>query len=219
MIALLYVLGTSHSHHSSGGTSGTSHVYHSTGGSSTTTHVHDSSVVNSDVTQRYHSASATPLVHTTGPSKNVYLHTNKNFNKHIIATNVIASYLVWGSFSDAVYNTFLHDEKYYSFNLYYYNKLDNCLYYSKLLNNDNETKINGTDLIFLNGNDVNEIVNETNIEIQSMVKFYNLKKFCQKNDESYLLYIMLGYLFMAICCMCSCFNRETFKTNRTPNLL
>ena len=60
--------------------------------------------------------------------------THKSYNPRHKATSVIATYLIFGHFSDGVENLFYVNENYYTFNItYYVKKVDEgtkeCIYY------------------------------------------------------------------------------------------
>ena len=74
-----------------------SHSHHSSGGSSggsSTTH--------------------------SGGSVGAHSTSHKPYTKHLVATSVISSYLIWGTFSNAVYNDFMRTEDYNIYNLNYF---------------------------------------------------------------------------------------------------
>ena len=99
---------------------------------------------------------------------------HKSYTKHLVATNVISSYLIWGEFSNAVYRVFIYHEEYYSYNLYFYNIYDECLYYKRSENENNETKIDVSELIIVT---INENTN-TNTSIIFKKNGKNYDKFC-----------------------------------------
>lgn len=126
-------------------------------------------------------------------------HAHKPYTKHLVATSAISSYLIWGTFSNAVYNNFMRTEDYNIYNLYYYNEFDNCLYYTVYKNENNETKIDGNSLIFVNL-DSNEVTNTSN---NFKVEIENYYKFCERKDNSSgNIMFMIVILILLICYCC-----------------
>lgn len=135
----------------------------------------------------------------SGGSVSGYSHTHKAYTKHLVATSAISSYLIWGTFSNAVYNEFMRTEDYNIYNLNYYNEYDNCLYYSVYKNENNETQIDGNSLIFVNL-DLSENTNSTvNFKVD-IEKYY---KFCEsKNNSAGNLILIIVVIILLICCCC-----------------
>lgn len=135
----------------------------------------------------------------SGGSVSGHSHTHKPYTKHLVATSAISSYLIWGTFSNAVYNEFMRTEDYNIYNLNYYNEYDNCLYYSVYKNENNETQIDGNSLIFVNL----DLSENTNSTINFKVDIENYNKFCERKDNSSgNIMFMIVILILLICCCC-----------------
>lgn len=135
---------------------------------------------------------------------------HKPYTKHLVATSAISSYLIWGTFSNAVYNEFMRTEDYNIYNLNYYNEFDNCLYYSVYKNKNNETQIDGNSLIFVNL-DLNE---DTNTSVNFKEKIEKYGKFCiSKNNNFGDMTIVIVVLVLICCFCCWCWNEASPNRN------
>jgi hypothetical protein len=75
--------------------------------------------------------------------------THKSYNPRHVATSVIATYLIFGHFSDGVENLFYVNENYYTYNITYYVKqvddgTKECIYYIVIENFNNESIIDAS---------------------------------------------------------------------------
>ena len=136
----------------------------------------------------------------SGGSVGGHSHAHKPYTKHLVATSAISSYLIWGTFSNAVYNDFMRTEDYNIYNLNYYNEYDNCLYYSVYKNENNETQIDGNSLIFVNL-DLSENTN-TSVNFKEEIKNYG--RFCVSKKDNFgeNMTFVIVVLVLLFCCCC-----------------
>ena len=132
--------------------------------------------------------------------------THKSYNPRHKATSVIATYLIFGHFSDGVENLFYVNENYYTFNItYYVKKVDEgtkeCIYYIVSENFNNESTIDAS-----------------NMKIVENVSYvhdygYNLHKFCQILDNvDYIIGMLIGIILVIIVVSC-CINCAISSNN------
>jgi|TARA_B110000967_G_C18806309_1_gene521217 hypothetical protein len=125
--------------------------------------------------------------------------THKSYNPRHVATSVIATYLIFGHFSDGVENLFYINENYNTYNITYYVKqLDEgtkeCIYYIVSENFNNESNIDAS-----------------NMKIVENVSYiddygYDLHEFCRTLDNGYYRMCMLIGVILVMIVVCCCIN-------------
>ena len=156
-----------------------------------------------------HSGHSTHSTHSTHSSHS----THKSYNHRHVATSVIATYLIFGHFSDGVENLFYVNENYYTFNITYYVKqvddgTKECIYYIVSENFNNESTIDAS-----------------NMKIVENVSYvydygYDYREFCRTLDDGdfhYLIGMLIGVILVMIvvCCCINCAVGSDNYSNRS----
>ena len=156
-----------------------------------------------------HSGHSTHSTHSTHSSHS----THKSYNPRHVATSVIATYLIFGHFSDGVENLFYVNENYYTFNITYYVKqvddgTKECIYYIVSENFNNESTIDAS-----------------NMKIVENVSYvddygYDYREFCRTLDDGdfhYRIGMLIGVILVMIvvCCCINCIAGSDNNSNRS----
>lgn len=139
--------------------------------------------------------------HTTHSSHSSHTShsTHKSYNSRHVATSVIATYLIFGHFSDGVENLFYVNENYYTFNITYYVKqVDNgtkeCIYYIVSENYNNESTIDGSNMKI--------VENVSHVDDYG----YDLHEFCRTLEHRDYHIGMLIDVILVMIVFCCCIN-------------
>tara|TARA_Y100000813_G_C24052806_1_gene300070 strand:+ start:125 stop:640 length:516 start_codon:yes stop_codon:yes gene_type:complete len=156
-----------------------------------------------------HSGHSSHSTHTTHSSHS----THKSYNPHHVATSVIATYLIFGHFSDGVENLFYVNENYYTFNITYYVKqvddgTKECIYY----------------IVSENFN-IESTIDASNMKIVENVSYvddygYDFHEFCRTLDNGnyhYRIGMLIGIILVIIvvCCCINCAIGSDNYSNRS----
>ena len=153
--------------------------------------------------------------HSSHSSHNSYSSYNrhKSYNPHHVATSVIATYLIFGDFSDIQENLFYVNENYYTYNITYYVKQMikyhddyECIYYIVNENFNNET-----------------IIDASNMKIIENVSLiddygYDFQEFCRTFDNGSKKNAELISIIIIILMLCCCVNCMYNIENHSYNL-